>query len=358
MANQKITDLTSIISSDVASDDLFVLVDVDDTTMAASGTDKSITTTELAAALSETPAASPLGQWFYGNGVDGPVHIPAPGDPLVRTITDATWTSDNPFVLTSPSQASFTSADVGLLLATPLPSSNTMAVGLLGGTKIMSVIDSQNVEINFPVVTDDVGDILGSISSIVIGDSTLYPGMYSDVTVDVGATMYGGDPMSMFNAQSKGALGPGWGPFCAVPSYMASSVSYALVQYGVGCLRMALCSGTFTLNGTIFLGAEGNAVGRLTFQDANPSALDTLLDAQYCGGDDALWAATGGAVSGVVHTAIGYIAHLCGGKAGQGTTGVGGNVWPSLFSMDIDPARIRGGTGTRMVWRIWRLGPG
>lgn len=47
MADTKISELTSITGANLASGDLFVVVDVSDTTMAASGTDKKITKAEL-----------------------------------------------------------------------------------------------------------------------------------------------------------------------------------------------------------------------------------------------------------------------------------------------------------------------
>lgn len=51
MADTRISDLTAITGSSVASTDLVPIVDVSDTTMAASGTDKKITATELATAI-------------------------------------------------------------------------------------------------------------------------------------------------------------------------------------------------------------------------------------------------------------------------------------------------------------------
>lgn len=55
MADQKITDLTSITGANTATGDLFVVVDISDTTMAASGTDKKITRDELNIALGIKP---------------------------------------------------------------------------------------------------------------------------------------------------------------------------------------------------------------------------------------------------------------------------------------------------------------
>lgn len=51
MADTRITDLTALAGASVASTDQLVIVDVSDTTMAASGTDKKITATELATAV-------------------------------------------------------------------------------------------------------------------------------------------------------------------------------------------------------------------------------------------------------------------------------------------------------------------
>jgi hypothetical protein len=51
VADQKVSDLASITGANTAAGDLFMLVDVSDTTMAASGTNKKITRTELASAV-------------------------------------------------------------------------------------------------------------------------------------------------------------------------------------------------------------------------------------------------------------------------------------------------------------------
>jgi hypothetical protein len=51
MADAKITDLASITGANTASGDQLVMVDVSDTSMAASGTDKKITRDELKVAL-------------------------------------------------------------------------------------------------------------------------------------------------------------------------------------------------------------------------------------------------------------------------------------------------------------------
>jgi hypothetical protein len=57
MADAKITDLTTLTGAGMASGDLFVVVDVDDTTMGASGTDKKITGAELLIGLGVLPLA-------------------------------------------------------------------------------------------------------------------------------------------------------------------------------------------------------------------------------------------------------------------------------------------------------------
>ncbi len=51
MANTKISDLAALAGASIASGDLFVLVDVSDTTMAASGTDKKTTLADLVTAV-------------------------------------------------------------------------------------------------------------------------------------------------------------------------------------------------------------------------------------------------------------------------------------------------------------------
>lgn len=55
MPDRKITDLTALTGANTAAGDLFVVVDVSDTTMAASGTDKKITRDELNVALGILP---------------------------------------------------------------------------------------------------------------------------------------------------------------------------------------------------------------------------------------------------------------------------------------------------------------
>ena len=51
MTDSKITDLTALTGANLATGDKFVMVDVSDTTMAASGTDKSMSAAELADGL-------------------------------------------------------------------------------------------------------------------------------------------------------------------------------------------------------------------------------------------------------------------------------------------------------------------
>jgi hypothetical protein len=57
VADQKVSDLASITGANTAAGDLFMLVDVSDTTMAASGTNKKITRDELASAVGGGGAA-------------------------------------------------------------------------------------------------------------------------------------------------------------------------------------------------------------------------------------------------------------------------------------------------------------
>jgi hypothetical protein len=58
MADTKISALAALTGASVADTDLFVLVDVSDTSMAASGTDKNITAAEL-----EVAFLVPLHNW-------------------------------------------------------------------------------------------------------------------------------------------------------------------------------------------------------------------------------------------------------------------------------------------------------
>lgn len=51
MADAKITDLAALSSTDLADGDLFVVVDVSDTSMAATGTNKKILLSSLLAAI-------------------------------------------------------------------------------------------------------------------------------------------------------------------------------------------------------------------------------------------------------------------------------------------------------------------
>jgi len=51
MADQKITDLTALTGANLATGDQFVMVDVSDTTMDATGTDKKMSAAELIAGV-------------------------------------------------------------------------------------------------------------------------------------------------------------------------------------------------------------------------------------------------------------------------------------------------------------------
>lgn len=53
MADTKISALAALAAADVSTSDLAVVVDVSDTTMAASGTDKKITVADLIAAVAQ-----------------------------------------------------------------------------------------------------------------------------------------------------------------------------------------------------------------------------------------------------------------------------------------------------------------
>lgn len=56
MADQKITELTALTGANLAVADLFVLVDVSDTTMSATGTDKKITAVDTHGVILQSPA--------------------------------------------------------------------------------------------------------------------------------------------------------------------------------------------------------------------------------------------------------------------------------------------------------------
>ncbi len=64
MADQRITDLSPITGPQVAANDVFVLVDVSDTSMAPSGTNKKLTKAELGNRLT-------LDGFLKGNGSNG-----------------------------------------------------------------------------------------------------------------------------------------------------------------------------------------------------------------------------------------------------------------------------------------------
>jgi len=68
MTDKKITDLTALTGSSVATGDLFVIVDVSDTTMAATGTDKKMTSAETAIALATTLGLVAIDKIFDAKG--------------------------------------------------------------------------------------------------------------------------------------------------------------------------------------------------------------------------------------------------------------------------------------------------
>lgn len=70
----KISALTSITGANVAAGDLFTLVDVSDTTMATSGTNKSITRAELAVAVASPGLGFKTGE-YYGSLVSSASNI-------------------------------------------------------------------------------------------------------------------------------------------------------------------------------------------------------------------------------------------------------------------------------------------
>jgi hypothetical protein len=69
MADEKITQLVALASGSVQADDLLVVVDVHDTSMAPTGTDKNLTLTALLAALPALGQSSGIA--VYGDGSDG-----------------------------------------------------------------------------------------------------------------------------------------------------------------------------------------------------------------------------------------------------------------------------------------------
>jgi hypothetical protein len=76
MADSKISDLTALTGANSAAGDLFTLVDVSDTTMAASGTNKKITRDELRLAVGQPTTA--VHYVFVSGSYYGPVYSGAP----------------------------------------------------------------------------------------------------------------------------------------------------------------------------------------------------------------------------------------------------------------------------------------
>lgn len=96
MANKRITDLPSISVVDTANDKL-VIVDVSDTTSAASGTTKKITPAQFVGAINGVYPAIYSGTSADPNGVvSGAIgsiyfNISTPGSPVQWVKTGATW---------------------------------------------------------------------------------------------------------------------------------------------------------------------------------------------------------------------------------------------------------------------------
>jgi hypothetical protein len=100
MAGQ-ITDLSALTGADLADDDLFEVVDISDTTMAASGTNKKITRAELAIGLGATRVYKTdlayntpnLGDLTYATCPI--IYTPAVGDVLLDVVMRVTTATNN-----------------------------------------------------------------------------------------------------------------------------------------------------------------------------------------------------------------------------------------------------------------------
>lgn len=87
MADTKITDLTALTGASLATGDDLAVVDISDTTMAASGTDKKITADQLAVGLATTLGVVGRDKIW---DADGDLVVGTGGDTAVRVAVGTT----------------------------------------------------------------------------------------------------------------------------------------------------------------------------------------------------------------------------------------------------------------------------
>lgn len=132
---------------------------------------------------STTAFSSAIAAATYGDGSDGPIlFVPTPQQ---RTVTDATLTPGSTTIQSAT--ANFTNADIGLVLAdgAGFPGTPSGLQIIPPGTRIKSVTDSTHA-----VMTGKPQNITAVTinDTVLIGSTEFWPGSYSSVTIQTGAT--------------------------------------------------------------------------------------------------------------------------------------------------------------------------
>lgn len=171
MANKRVTELTALDGDDVADNDLLMIVDVSDPTMAATGTNKRITVAEFA-------TDSTLGGAFVAKSTlttDGDMLTRAAGVPA--RITRADLAQDSAFSSRYTSRAStsgrfaravYTGGDITVTSTTWVAleaSLNLTLTGVTAGDVIQCGISAISTDADPIIFLDVVSDVSGSAVS-------------------------------------------------------------------------------------------------------------------------------------------------------------------------------------------------
>jgi hypothetical protein len=308
---------------------------------------------------SGTNVAAAMGAWMYGDGADGPAHIPAPSNPIVRQLTDVlVQVATN--IIYSPT-ASFTSDDVGLFLDDVFNTADGGQQLLQPGTLIQSVIDSTHAQLNRWPVRDSFGGLAGTLDVVNVGDSTIYPGFYTTVTIDDGATAKFGASkgwLGGFNYTGDVGDGANWTTPNPVLPFGAGGAGPSLGGFAgdVATIDMWQVFGDPGLIGSAGLGVDaGNPIfmalgdGQRFFCCSEHFEINGAIDLSGTDASGSVPATSGQFYSGGDPTTpfiiLSFVRNLMGGTGGGdgGAQAAGSNGYFGGAALTTDPLKIRDG---------------